>query len=112
MLMDVCMINNCTLPAGHVAANPHLTMEDSNGNPLANLEWLVTDNPDPTQVSNAVLLNGLPVIPTTYGTVPGRDGIPTMAGYDPVIAGTGDHSAVKLQPGAGRRCGRLRRGTP
>ena len=79
-----------------MAADPHLIMADSNGNPLANLEWLVTDNPDPTQVSNAVLLNGVPVIPTTYGTVPGRDGIPTMAGYDPAITGTTDHSGASF----------------
>ena len=96
MLMDVNNIDNCTLPAGHVAADPHLTMLDSNGNSLANLEWRVTDNSDPTKVSNALLFNGLPVIPTSYGTRPGGDGIPTLAGYDPAIAGYGDHSGVSF----------------
>ena len=76
--------------------NPYLTLADGNGNPLAKLEWLVTDNPDPTQVSNAVLLNGVPVIPTTYGTQPGIAGISTTAGYDPAIAVSGDHTGVNF----------------
>jgi len=80
------------------SADPRIALEDANGNPIANLEWRVTDlNPavnDPSQTRNELLLNGATVIPPTYGF---RDNgywsdLKKCAGYDPAIAGWGDHT--------------------
>ena len=89
MKMYMNNIVNATLPPGHVAADPHIAFEDANGNAIANLEWHVTDSADPTLTKNEVLLNGLPVIPTTLGVKPTDypTDLQTMAGYDEAIAG-------------------------
>jgi len=94
MNMYVNNIVNTTMPAGHLAADPHITMEDSNGQPIANIEWRVTDNADPALTANDVLVNGVSIIPTTFGVQPTNywSDLHTTANFDPAIASWGDHT--------------------
>ena len=114
MQMDLNNILNLTLPAGHVSADPHITMEDGKGTALANIEWRVTDNSTPAQTSNAVLLNGVPVLPTTYGVVPinyfGMPGGTVTANYGSPIAVFGDHTEQSFNFVLAARHGRTQRG--
>jgi len=123
--MFVNNVVNATLPANHVSADPRIAFEDAAGNPIANLEWRVTDNVDPNLTTNQVLLNGSAVVPTTFGTLTpswsifsaARGANTVLAGYDPAIADYADHTNksfdLVLASGAdGHTLARLNSGGP